>query len=87
MTDISNQAALYSKSNYVFINEVMESQKLETVFHKDFTNYPSFDCPAEFPFAKHVMCGGRLLGEGDYKTDVYGRRYRNVAGECGTISL
>ena len=78
LTDCSDFAAQYAKS-YIFVNEVLESRDLETIVHEYMYNGYTGET-AEFPFAKHVRGVERVLGEGEYKTDAEGRRYRNVAG-------
>ena len=77
MTDCSDFAALYAKS-YIFVNEVLESRNLKTIVH-DYGYHGYTGETAEFAFAKHVRGVERVLGEEEYKTDVQGRRYRNVA--------
>ena len=78
MTDCSDFAALYAKS-YIFVNEVLESRNLKTIVH-DHGYHGYSGETAEFAFAKHVRGVERVwLGEEEYKTDVQGRRYRNVA--------
>ena len=77
MTDCSDFAALYAKS-YIFVNEVLESRNLKTIVH-DHGYHGYSGETAEFAFAKHVRGVERVLSEGEYKTDVQGRRYRNVA--------
>ena len=84
MTDCSDFAAHYANP-YVFVNEVLKSQNMRTVVHKD-RGHPGYTYKtAEFPFAKHVRGVKRTLGEGEYKTDVEGRRYRNVATSADSI--
>ena len=87
MTDCSDFAAHYAESDHVFVNEVLGSLNMRTVVHKDRGHRPIFYVwkTAEFPFAKHVRGRKRMLGEGKYKTDVEGRRYRNVATSIGSF--
>ena len=90
MTDCSDVAANWGGFGRddgpvnIFVNEVLQSQNLQTVAHdpsKCFLNYPT-----EFAFAKHAGSGSTALSEEDYKRDRLGRRYRNIKDLTKTTS-
>ena len=96
LTDCSSIASNYSavKSSltkgynsdyrYVLVNEVLESEKLQTkaqeFVYDEYDNSEPEDHDAEpdHPFVKHVYDEELQAAEEDYRKDALGRRYRNV---------
>ena len=85
MTDCSDVAfhrCLVSRDTggykYIFVNEVLESEKIKVVNHK-FHAFNKADTKPEDKFQKHEMEGSKQLSEKDYRVDAQGRRYRNVS--------
>ena len=90
MTDCSDKAQDYcfDVNNYcncyVFVNEVLNSEKLQTKqqvqkrFTNDFNDCYLYTKP-EHMFEKHVYDESQLLTEADYKEDCIGRKYRNIS--------
>ena len=62
---------------YIFVNEVLESEKMQTLDSNYFV-IKKVDTKPEHQFQKHEMFGSKQLSENDYKVDAQGRRYRNV---------
>ena len=65
--------------NYIFVNEVLESEKLQIhIYDNDLFEMDEGNT-AELlhPFQKHVRPYSPQLTEGDYKKDLMGRKYRN----------
>ena len=85
MTDCSNVAFRYSvrHNNYfklsLFVNEVLESEKLQTCEINPYRFMKDIDTPLRNQFSKHIdeWSPQATLRE-DYKEDHKGRRYRNV---------
>ena len=83
MTDCSGTAAVhcgsFNENNYIFVNEVLESDSLKTIKHS--RNEDMFDCDfkPENPFERHIFQESQKLNENDFKKDTLGRKYRNVA--------
>ena len=72
----SDQSTSYST---VFVNEVLESDKLQT-FEIDRSKCgEDVDTPLENQFNKHVHKSSTQAAEDDYKEDRNGRKYRNIA--------
>ena len=93
MTDCSDTAFVYASTcrnvvddvigrylSYVFVNEVLESEKLRTFTFEGHELEKDEDNDAElmYPFELHVDVDSRQPGEGDYKEDSLGRKYRNI---------
>ena len=86
MTECSSVARSYTSNDpfylftgglrCVFVNEVLQSEKLQTLkrnmFHCDIYTKP------EHSFEKRVLKASEQPTEDDYKEDALGRRYRNV---------
>ena len=83
MTDCSGTAKSYSGSyrtnNYIFVNEVLDSNNLKTFKHDRNQRFYDRDFKPEDPFVKHFYDFSQQPTEKDYKEDACGRRYRNVA--------
>ena len=78
MTDCSDFATNFAKSNYIFVNEVLESQNLLTIVH-EYRGHPGYTTTkmAEYPFSKHVRGGvqnGRLREEVQKRCGQHQRR-------------
>ena len=94
MTDCSKTAYMYSleadkgisKMYYhIFVNEVLESEKLQT-FEIDESKFTGdVDTPLKNPFNKHIHESSPQITEENYTEDHKGRKYRNV--ENGNISV
>ena len=85
MTDCSDRACLYSSSPmqdefkyYVFVNEVLESKKLQTFEYENFNDMTLEHFSPDFQFEKHIPEGSKQPAECEYKEDAEGRRFRNV---------
>ena len=87
MSDCSNIARTYSEqynrdggdsSHYMFVNEVLGSDKLEVFEYDRITNRNDVDTELTHPFEKHMCKLSRKLIEDNYKKDLLGRKYRNV---------
>ena len=82
MTESANNAGIYSSkitngnnSNAcVFVNEVLESEKLEIIKCKPLSR--EHDAKPEHMFEKHIYCKNATVA---YKKDAQGRRYPDVA--------
>ena len=91
MTDCSHTALYYSsrslepyhckRHHCVFVNEVLESEKLQTFqIVKDWTKpMEDIDTPLANPFNKHIYEPSAQATEENYKKDLKGRKYRNIA--------
>ena len=86
MTDCSRIALMYSCisnnyntriCNYVFVNEVLESEKLQTFEIRGVTGVDK-DTPLKCQFSKHTYKTSIQATEEDYREDHKGRKYRNV---------
>ena len=69
------RAFLTHTKGYIFVNEVIESEKLKTIKHEDF-DFIDNDSKPENQFEKHVLKESQQANEKDYKEDVQGRKYR-----------
>ena len=82
MTDCSTTAMNYAETSYhdhyVFVNEVLRSETLQTFEHKTFDLRYNHDAVPEYPFEKHVLMKSDQAAEKDYKEDDCGRKYRSV---------
>ena len=88
MTDCSNTAKGYSTPlqpddpdkccMFMFVNEVLGSDKLEVFEYDRITNRNDVDTELTNPFEKHMCKLSRKLIEDNYKKDLLGRKYRNV---------
>ena len=88
MTDCSSSACYWSnirmegnENSYIFVNEVLESEKLLTFEHESSTQQllQGFQhSTPKHPFEKHEIKQSHHITELDYKEDDLGRRYRNV---------
>ena len=93
MTDCSNTARYYSKGmykdgfDYVFVNEVVKSQYLQTFRHGKYHVMSDCYTKPNHPFEKHVFEGSQKLTEAEYKEDAFGRKYRNVSLIGGASEL
>ena len=77
---MSNKLDVYCNC-YVFVNEVLNSEKLQTKQQKSkihFNGCYQYTKP-EHMFEKHVYDESQLLTEADYKEDCIGRKYRNIS--------
>ena len=81
MTDCSRTASYYCdfENKYIFVNEVLESDSLQTFKHGDYYSMADREFKPEHQFEKHVFEGGQQPTETEYKEDGLGRRYRDVA--------
>ena len=86
MTECSDAAMTYSNRPnwdntfsehllYVFLNEVLNSEELETV---TFTTYGRQTNPIQHPFTRYADIKSPTPTENDYICDEKGRRYRNT---------
>ena len=85
MTDCSDFACLYSCSimqeefkYYVFVNEVLELEEVQTFEHKNFEDRVLKRFSPDFQLEKHIARGSKQPTECDYKKDAEGRRCRNI---------
>ena len=86
MTDCSSTAVDYSimsKKSHdsfspVFVNEVLESQKLQTFEFDVSKGMKNHNTPLKNPFNKHVQKSSRQPTEDDFRKDGKGRKYRNI---------
>ena len=75
-----------NKNLFIFVNEIFGSEKLQT-FEFDKTMEQEFiDTPLKHPFNKHIEKNSPQINKDDYKGDVEGRLYRNIAVEGASIS-
>ena len=90
LTDSSYVARMYSnecylsckrnKSCFVIVNEIMGSEKLQIVeYDRIGTFREDIDTELKNPFNKHISKSSPQLSKEDYKEDLQGRQYRNVA--------
>ena len=83
MTDCSGTAAVhcgsFNENNYIFVNEVLESDSLMTIKHNRNEDMFDRDFKPENPFERHIFQESQKLNENDFKKDTLGRKYRNVA--------
>ena len=96
MTDCSTAAIMYSRisnrddlkiSNYVFVNEVLESEKLQTFKIEMEKLSGDIDTPLEYQFIKHIWDASIQATEENYREDHKGRKYRNIGHEDMNLSL
>ena len=86
MTDCSYIARSYCFGmdgfNYVFVSEVLKSDKLQTFKYGRYDNMSGKLCDHDYKpkhlFEKHIFEGSQKLTEKDYKKDDQGRKYRNI---------
>ena len=88
MTDSSHMAYWYAfwcrkmrqkHRNYVFVNEVLGSEKMQVFRHDNFKSMVEVSTEVEHPFCKHHTENSRQPDDiSGYKVDALGRRYRNV---------
>ena len=64
-------------NRFIFVNEVLESEKLQFIKYK-FSQSRNFDAKPDHKFEKHVI-NDRKIATDEYKKDAQGRRYRNTA--------
>ena len=87
MTECSEVAFSYSLLNTVdytiFVNEVLESEKLQTFEIGYVTG--DIDTPLENPFNKHIHTSSPQVTEENYKEDHNGRKYRNIGHDDRSI--
>ena len=88
MSDCSDVASKYAATRfsnnyclYVFVNEVLESEKLQTLEFDASTYVRYHDTPLKHPFNKHIHKSSHQATEKDYKEDHIGRKYRNIGFE------
>ena len=90
LTDCSNNAYWYStvacardcdsdSFNFIFVNEVLESEKLETLIFDSPECRKDVDNILTRPFTKHMYKLSPQLCKENYKEDFLGRQYRNVS--------
>ena len=89
MTESSSTASDYSLTKtfietyritcnrYIFVNEVLESEKLQIVKYKPFEHMYLVNSTPDNKFEKYVTNDNKIASD-DYKKDVQGRRYRNI---------
>ena len=71
---------LFSKSfSFIFVNEVLKSETLQSVLYEDYSELYMVDTPLKTPFSKYMHVLSPQLTEENYKEDVNGRRYRDIA--------
>ena len=90
MTECVNTARSHSLKNTngntsntcVFVNEVLESEKMQIVKHKQLDNKTNSlnDSEPDHKFQKHTLFE-RGSASYDYKKDVQGRRYSDVVND------
>ena len=92
MTDCVNIARTYSKakcfSKYqcIFVNEVLESEKLQIIKFESILSIKDVNNVADIcQFHKHINRKSPQPAETDYKKDSLGRKYRNVACDFKNI--
>ena len=92
MTDCVNIARNYSKSKFsskyqcIFVNEVLESEKLQTFEFESILSIKDVNDVTDIcQFHKHINRKSPQLVETEYKKDFLGRRYRNVACDFNNI--
>ena len=87
MTDCSNIALDYSGEcnpdystsyNTVFINEVLETEKLQTYQYDCSEDKDHIDTPLKNQFNKHVYKSSSQATDENYKKDHKGRKYINI---------
>ena len=89
MTECSDVAFSYSlqhnnRVDYtIFVNEVLESTKLQTFEIVNITG--DIDTPLENPFKKHIDKSSPQATEENYKEDHKGRKYRNIGHDSRSI--
>ena len=81
-TNDSEQNKTYKRYAYIFVNEVLQSEKLQT-FEYDYFKVRDNSTKHEDKFRKHVQMLPRnkkrpQATKNDYKEDLHGRRYRNI---------
>ena len=91
MSECSDIAFLYSArfnksdqfnsraNQYIFINEVMESEKLEEFKFDSYNKLIRINLPLTEQFCKHMFINSPSIAKKRYRRDSKGRRYRNVA--------
>ena len=96
MTDCSDVAFDYSSNYYnwncsrsliyIFVNEILESEKLQT-FKFESTLYmnDNYD-ELEHQFIKHMHYNSPPLTKKNYKVDLLGRKYRNVKVDDNSLT-
>ena len=73
---------LFSKSfSFIFVNEVLRSETLQTVLYEDSSKLYHVDTPLKNPFTKYMHYLSPETTEDIYIKDLKGRRYRNVVVE------
>ena len=93
MTDCSEMAYMYSKGAdkgiskmcYIFVNEVLESERLQTFEIDDSKFTGDVDTPLKNPFNKHIHESSPQITEENYKEDHKGRKYRNIEHENTSV--
>ena len=80
LTDCSDVATsfsnFYQQKSCVFLNEVLNSQKMQTEKFGKYNEVEPVDTPIDYPFTKYTHECSSKLGI-DYKRDENGRFYRN----------
>lgn len=94
MTDCATTARGYScvwqskkskKYNSIFVNEVLESEKLQTFEFDICKPMKDIDTPLKNQFNKHIDKSSPQAKEWNYKKDRVGRKYRDVAHDYSSI--
>ena len=77
----TNIIYLDRSDSFIFVNEVLESEKLQTYVYNNTLDMRDNDRPLSNSFNKHVHKKSPQIKitEENYKKDLYGRQYRNVA--------
>ena len=63
---------------FVFVNEVLESEKLRTFEFDIFKDSKDIDTPLKYPFIKQINKFSLQTTEQNYKEDHLGRKYKNI---------
>ena len=76
-----HNGGLHKADNFIFVNEVLESEKLQTFVYNSPFDIRENDSTPSNAFNKHVRKESPQieLTEENYKKDLEGRQYRNVA--------
>ena len=76
----NKRACLDKADSFIFVNEVLESEKLQT-FEFDIFKVKDHDTPLQNSFNKHIRPTSRQISRENYKKDQEGRLYRNIAND------
>ena len=77
--DIAWKAGYCESKQFVFVNEVLDSEDLKTYVFSNYTRRNETEEPPKFPFTKYVHVNSPKPTLNDYKRDEKERKYRSAA--------